>query len=54
MREIRVAHDKTLVLLYAKNLFTERTVCKSRMVGEENSTRVVKDEECATTGISKL
>lgn len=38
MREIRVAHGKTLVLLYGKNVFTEMGVCKRRISGEENST----------------
>ena len=38
MNEICAAHDKTLSLLYAKNFFTERVICKRRMVGEENST----------------
>jgi len=37
MSEISAAHDKILLLLYAKN-FTEGAVCKRRMVGEENST----------------
>jgi hypothetical protein len=35
MSEIRAAHDKTLVLIYAKNFFTERAVCKRRMVGKK-------------------
>ena len=39
--EIRAARDNTLVLLYAKNFFTERAVCKRRMVGEENSPWVI-------------